>query len=34
MALTVCFVRKAQSTLIMVAWIIGQSAGIAVALMW
>ncbi len=32
MALTVCFVRKAQSTTIMAAWIIGQSAGIAVAL--
>ena len=32
MALTVCFVRKSNSTTIMAAWIIGQSAGIAVAL--
>jgi hypothetical protein len=34
MALTVCFVRKAKDATIMAAWIMGQSAGIAAALIW
>jgi hypothetical protein len=34
MALTVCFVRRAKDAGIMAAWIMGQSAGIALALMW
>jgi hypothetical protein len=32
MTLTVCFVRRAKDAWLMVAWIIGQSAGIAVAM--
>jgi hypothetical protein len=34
MALTVCFVRRAKDAGIMAAWIMGQSAGIALALTW